>query len=273
MYRHPMRIDVRGFTFDVHTGGPADGPAVLLLHGFPQDSREWDGITGGLHGAGLRTFALDQRGYSPGARPAGKAAYRIAECVADAVAVLDALDVEAAHVVGHDWGAAVAWHLAARHPDRVTTLTAVSVPHPRAYATSVKKDPAQLVKSAYMLFFRTPWLPERVLAARDGALLRRIAPGGEAMLQPGRLTGALNWYRAISGNDMAGLGPVSVPTTFVWSDRDVAISGHAARRCAAHVTGDYRFVTLEGVSHWIPDEAPEPLLEAVLARISPRRPR
>ncbi|GAA3211219.1 alpha/beta fold hydrolase [Dactylosporangium siamense] len=261
-----MRIDARGLTFDVHPGGPADGPAVLLLHGFPQDSREWDGITDGLHAAGLRTFALDQRGYSPGARPAGKDRYRMAECVADAVAVLDALAVDAAHIVGHDWGAAVAWQLAGRHPDRVRTLTAVSVPHPRAYATSVKRDPAQLVKSAYMLFFRTPWLPERVLSARDGALLRRV-PHGAAMLQPGRLTGALNWYRAISGDDLDGLGSVGVPTTFVWSDRDVAISGPAARRCAAHVTGDYRFVTLEGVSHWIPDEAPEALLEAVLQRV------
>jgi pimeloyl-ACP methyl ester carboxylesterase len=272
MYRHPMRIDVRGLTFDVHPGGPPAGDAVLLLHGFPQDSREWHGITGGLHDAGLRTFALDQRGYSPGARPAGRSAYRMAECVADAVAVLDAVAVGAAHVVGHDWGAAVAWQLAARHPDRVRTLTAVSVPHPVAYATSVRKDPAQLLRSAYMLFFRTPWLPERVLSARGGALLRRIA-GGHATLPPEHLTGALNWYRAISGADLDGLGPVTVPTTFVWSDRDVAISGHAARRCAAQVTGDYRFVTLTGVSHWIPDEAPQRLLDAVLERISPRPPR
>lgn len=267
-----MGIDVRGLTFDVRIGGPAGGEPVLLLHGFPQDSREWDGISGGLHDAGLRTVALDQRGYSPGARPAGREKYTMAECVADAVALLDALGIREAHVVGHDWGAVVAWHLAGRHPQRVRTLTAVSVPHPGAFARSVRRDPAQLVKSSYMLFFRTPWLPERVLSARGGALLRRI-PHGEAMLQPGRLTGALNWYRAVSGGDLEGLGPVTVPTTFVWSDRDVAISGHAARRCAAYVTGDYRFVTLAGVSHWIPDEAPERLLEAVLARISPRRPR
>lgn len=267
-----MGVDVRGLTFEVHTGGPVDGPAVLLLHGFPQDSREWDGITGGLHDAGLRTVALDQRGYSPGARPAGRRAYRMAECVADAVAVLDALGLPAVDVVGHDWGAAVAWHLAARHPDRVRTLTAVSVPHPAAYAASVQRDPAQTLRSAYMLFFRTPWLPERLLSARGGALLRRVA-GGHRTTDPGDLTGALNWYRAISGRDNDGLGPVTVPTTFVWSDRDVAISGHAARRCAAHVTGDFRFVTLEGVSHWIPDEAPGPLLDAVLDRISPRRPR
>ncbi|MFF5228482.1 alpha/beta fold hydrolase [Dactylosporangium sp. NPDC000521] len=267
-----MRIDVRGLTFEVHATGPADGTPVLLLHGFPQDSREWDGITGGLHDAGLRTFALDQRGYSPGARPDGKRAYRMAECVADVLAVLDAIGLPDAHVVGHDWGAVVAWHVAARHPDRVRTLTAVSVPHPVAYATSVKRDVAQTLKSAYMLFFRTPWLPEKVLSARGGALLRRIA-GGHPTTGPDDLTGALNWYRAISGHDLKGLGPVTVPTTFVWSDRDVAISGHAARRCAAFVTGDFRFVTLRGVSHWIPDEAPGPLLEAVLERVSRRPPR
>jgi pimeloyl-ACP methyl ester carboxylesterase len=272
MYRHPMRIDVRGLTFDVHPGGPAGGEPVLLLHGFPQDSREWDAVAGGLHDAGLRTFALDQRGYSPGARPPGRDAYRMAECVADAVAVLDALGIRDAHVVGHDWGAVVAWHLAGRHPDRVRTLTAVSVPHPAAMAASMRRHPVQLLKSSYVLFFRTPWLPERVLSARGGALLRRLS-AGHAMLPPEHLTGALNWYRALSGRDLSGLGPVAVPTTFVWSDRDVAISGHAARRCAAYVTGDYDFVTLPGVSHWIPDEAPGPLLDAVLARISPRRPR
>jgi pimeloyl-ACP methyl ester carboxylesterase len=269
MYRHPMRIDVRGLAFDVHAAGPQDGTPVLLLHGFPQDSREWEGIAGGLHAEGLRTYALDQRGYSPGARPADRAAYRMAECAADVLAVLDALGLPDAHVVGHDWGAAVAWQVAARHPDRVRTLTAVSVPHPTAYATSVRRDPAQLVRSAYMLFFRIPWLPERVLSARGGALLRRIA-GGHRTVPPDRLTGALNWYRAISAADLDGLGPVTVPTTFVWSDRDVAISGRAAHRCAAYVTGDYRFVTLPGVSHWIPDEAPGPLLDAVLDRISAR---
>src|SRR3954453_20172536 len=125
-----MQITARSFTFDVSAGGPDGGEAVLLLHSFPQHSGEWAAVTPLLHAAGLRTYALNQRGTSPGARPAAVADYRIAECALDAAAVLDALGVERAHVVGHDWGAICAWHLALRHPDRVRTLTAVSVPHP-----------------------------------------------------------------------------------------------------------------------------------------------
>src|SRR3954469_22638266 len=121
-----MEIKARGLTFDVYEGGPDDGEPVLLLHGFPQDHREYDLLLPRLHAAGLRTYVLDQRGYSPGARPAEVQAYRITEPVADAVAVLDALGIEKAHVIGHDWGAVVAWMLAGLHPDRLRTLTAVS---------------------------------------------------------------------------------------------------------------------------------------------------
>src|SRR5689334_15940996 len=114
-----MHIEARGLRFDIQIGGPPDGAPVLLLHGFPQDHREWELISPRLHSAGLRTYALDQRGYSAGARPATIDDYRIGEAVADAVAVLDALGLASAHVVGHDWGATVAWGLATAHPDRV----------------------------------------------------------------------------------------------------------------------------------------------------------
>ena len=126
----PVLIQVGGLGFEVAVGGPAGGPAVLLLHGFPENSRMWDGVVPFLHGAGLRTVAPDQRGYSPGARPAEVTGYAIGEIVGDALGLLDALDLPAAHVLGHDWGAVVGWHLAAKHPDRVRTFTAVSVPHP-----------------------------------------------------------------------------------------------------------------------------------------------
>ncbi|MDM4720273.1 alpha/beta fold hydrolase [Micromonospora sp. WMMA1363] len=273
-----MRLDARGFTFDVRSGGPADGPAVLLLHGFPQHGGEWDDVVPALHAVGLRAYALDQRGYSPGARPAAVEAYRLAELVADAVAGLDALGVEAAHVVGHDWGAVVGWALAAGHPERVRTLTAVSVPHPAAMAHALATDPRQKARSAYMLLFRQPGKAEKALLAFHATGLRwllsgvggadRVARYARPMRDPGALTGALNWYRAMSRSDLAAVGPVSVPTTYVWSDRDVAIGRTAAEACAAQVAGDYRFVELTGVSHWIPDQAPAPLTEAILARIN-----
>ncbi|SCE74066.1 Pimeloyl-ACP methyl ester carboxylesterase [Micromonospora matsumotoense] len=272
-----MRVAARGLTFDVRAGGPEDGAVVLLLHGFPQHGGEWDEVVPALHAAGLRTYAPDQRGYSPGARPAEVAGYRLPELVADAVAVLDGLGVEAAHVVGHDWGAIVAWALAARHPERVRTLTAVSVPHPAAFGHALATDRRQRARSSYMTLFRRAGLAERVLLAWRGAVLRRLLAGvgdsarvaryAEPMRRPGALTGGLNWYRAMSGRDMKVVGPVRVPTSYVWSDRDVAIGRTAAQACARHVSGDYRFVVLAGVTHWIPDEAPGPLAEAILARV------
>ncbi|MGC5291131.1 alpha/beta fold hydrolase [Micromonospora sp. DT231] len=271
-----MRVDARGLTFEVTAGGPSDGVPVLLLHGFPQHSGEWDDVVPALHAAGLRTYALDQRGYSPGARPTAVADYRIPELVADVVAVLDALGLDAVHLVGHDWGAIVAWAVAAGHPDRVRTLTAVSVPHPAAMAHALANDGQQKARSSYITLFRKPGTAERVLLAWHATALRKMLGGAgdgprvdryaAPMREPGALTAALNWYRAMSRADLAGVGPVAVPTTYVWSDRDVAIGRTAAEACAANVTGAYRFVRLPGVSHWIPDTAPGPLAEAILAR-------
>jgi pimeloyl-ACP methyl ester carboxylesterase len=269
-----MRIEARGLTFDVHAGGPADGAPVLLLHGFPQDHREWELITPRLHEAGLRTYALDQRGYSPGARPVTVADYRIAESVADAVAVLDALGIGAAHVVGHDWGATVAWWLAAEHPDRVRTLTAISVPHPHALADKLRSNWLQAARFAYMGVFRSGFA-ERLLLARGGAVLRsmmkpigdRAAGYAAAMREPGRLTAALNWYRAVSPRRQGDAPPVSVPTTYVWSDGDPLVMRSTADHTAAWVSADYRLVTLTGIGHWVPEEAPQALTEIVLSRI------
>ncbi|MFF5171662.1 alpha/beta fold hydrolase [Micromonospora sp. NPDC000089] len=272
-----MRVDARGLTFEVRTGGPEGGDPVLLLHGFPQHGGEWDAVVPALHAAGLRTYAPDQRGYAPGARPAEVDAYRLPELVADAVALLDALGVDAAHLVGHDWGSIVAWAVAAAHPDRVRTLTAVSVPHPAAFGYALANDPQQKARSSYMVLFRQPGKAEKVLLALKAAALRKLLSGvgdaaavaryAEPMREPGALTGALNWYRAMSGADMKAVGPVPVPTTYLWSDKDIAVGRTAAEACAGHVTGEYRFVELAGVSHWIPDEAPAPLAEAILARI------
>jgi pimeloyl-ACP methyl ester carboxylesterase len=269
-----MEIKARGLTFDVYESGPSDGQPVLLLHGFPQDHREFDLITPRLHAAGLRTYALDQRGYSPGARPATVDDYKLSEPAADAVAVLDALEIESAHVIGHDWGAQVAWLLAAHHPERVRTLTAVSVPHPRALRLALRARPSQRARFAYMGVFRSP-VAARLLLAGNGAVLRsmmkpmgaRAAQYAEAMREPGRLTGALNWYRALSGAQLQGVGVITVPTTYVWSDRDPVVGLTAALRTADWVEADYQLVALKGVGHWIPEEAPGALADMALRRI------
>jgi pimeloyl-ACP methyl ester carboxylesterase len=274
-----QQVDVGDLTFDVRVDGPEDGRPVLLLHGFPETSLSWASVTPLLARAGLRTYAPDQLGYSPGARPDEMEAYstpNLAQVTAD---LLTALDVDRADVVGHDWGAQVAWALAGWHPDRVRSLTAVSVPHPAAYTVAYRTDPEQKERSGYIRLFWQAGKAEEVLLEDDGRRLRRMLSGGEGdsgvpaeaieqyvsvLSAPGALTAALNWYRAMSSADK--VDPVSVPTTYVWSDGDVAIGRTAAEACANYVTGDYRFVELPGITHWVPEQAPDELAAAILER-------
>ena len=269
-----MEVKARGLVFDVYEGGPADGEPVLLLHGFPQDHREFDLILPRLHAAGLRTYAMDQRGYAPGARPPDVSAYTMTSVTADAIAVLDALGIERAHVVGHDWGAQVGWQLAAHHPDRVRTLTAISVPHPRALLLALRVRPSQQARLAYFGVFRSRVAEKLLLAQHALALRLMLRPIGmraeqyvAAMREPGRLTGGLNWYRAFTAEQISGVGVVTVPTTYVWSDKDGVVGLTAALRTRDWVRGDYQLVAMRGVSHWIPEQAPRELADAVLARI------
>ena len=274
-----MQVDVGDLTFDVRAEGPADGIPILLLHGFPETSLSWSAVMPLLATAGLRCYAPDQLGYSPGARPAEVDAYsapNLAQVTAD---LMTAIGIDRAHVVGHDWGANVAWTLAAWHSDRVRTLTAVSVPHPAAYTLAFRADPEQKERSAYIKLFWQAGKAEEVLLADGARRLRRML-GTEAetgipaeavdlyvsvLSAPGALTAALNWYRNM------GSGPrveaVTVPTTYVWSDGDVAIGRTAAEACADFVTGPYRFVELPGVTHWIPEQAPGQLATEILAQI------
>jgi len=271
-----LRVDVGDLTFDVRADGPDDGRPVVLLHGFPETSASWAAVTPRLAEAGLRTYAVDQLGYSPGARPLEPDAYALTNLAQVTADLMTAMEVPVADVVGHDWGANVAWALAAWHPDRVRSLTAVSVPHPTAFTAAYRSDPEQKERSAYIRLFWQEGKAEEVLLADDARRLRRMfgdavdpesVDGYVAVLSaPGALTAALNWYRAMSS--ATPVDDVPVPTTYVWSDGDIAIGRIAAEGCAAFVTGDYRFVELPGVSHWIPEEAPDRLAVAILDRIA-----
>ncbi|MGK5170546.1 alpha/beta fold hydrolase [Geodermatophilus sp. CPCC 205761] len=271
-----LRVDVGDLTFDVRADGPDDGRPALLLHGFPETSLSWAAVTPRLTEAGLRTYAVDQLGYSPGARPAEVGAYALPNLAQVTADLMTAMDVPRADLVGHDWGANVAWALAAWHPDRVRSLTAVSVPHPTAFTAAWRSDPEQQERSAYIRLFWQEDKAEEVLLADGARRLRRMFGGdvpAEAVDEyvavlsaPGALTAALNWYRAMSSG--APVEHVAVPTTFVWSDADVAIGRTAADGCAGCVTGDYRFVELPEVSHWIPEQAPDALAAAILDRVA-----
>ncbi len=266
-----LQITTPAGVFDALCAGAEGDQPVLLLHGFPQSALEWDHQVGVLGHAGLRAVAFDQRGYSPAVRPPDVADYRVDELVGDALAVADALGWSRFDLVGHDWGAAVAWSLAAEHPDRVRTLTAVSVPHPAAMSAALREDEDQQQRSQYMRVFRER-SAERRLLADDAAALRRIfdwkVPPSAVeeyvgrLSEPGALTAALNWYRAMKLNVQPDA--VTVPTLYAWGTEDAAVGSAAALGCGKWVTGPYRFEMLEDVSHWVPEEAPDAMTGLLL---------
>jgi pimeloyl-ACP methyl ester carboxylesterase len=269
-------VDVGGLTFDVRTLGPDDGEPVVLLHGFPETSLSWSAVAPVLADAGFRVVAPDQRGYSPDARPAAVADYAMQHLVDDVLGLADSLDLGTFHLVGHDWGAAVSWAVAAHHGDRLRTLTAVSVPHLAAYNAALRGDSDQQERASYIGLMRQEGKAEDVLAEADGRRLRAMYDGKipathvdayvDFFHDREALTGALAWYRAMTA-ELANLPSVSVPTTYVWSDGDWAIGRASAEACGDHLTGPFAFVELDGVSHWIPEEAPNDLAAAILERV------
>jgi len=268
-------ITLGDLTFDVTTSGPADGVPVVLLHGFPESAASWEPVSALLNESGLRTYAPNQRGYSPGARPDGVDSYRIDHLVADVIGLLDALDLDTAHLVGHDWGAAVAWVVAARHADRITSLTTVSVPHPGAFGWALREDADQKERSSYIRLLRMEGKAERVLLDENAHSLRAmfgdVVPPAlvdrhvALLSEPGAMTAALNWYRAMT-SDFEATPAVTVPTTYVWSTGDIALGRAGAERCGEFVDAPYEFVVLDGATHWIPEQRPDALAEAILTR-------
>lgn len=261
-----------GLQFDVTDEGPIDGPVTVLLHGFPAGRRSWDGVAPLLHAAGVRTLAPDQRGYSPGARPTGRAAYRPRELVRDVVALLDESGAERVSVVGHDWGGILAWWLGTVVPQRLDRVTVVSTPHPQALTASLLSSD-QAVRSSYVALFQLPAVPERLILPRIADLLRSSGlPDAVAddyasrMAEPGALTAALNWYRGLllpGGGRQNGDGRVHVPTRYVWGRKDFALGRRAAELSAGYVDAPYDFVEFGG-GHWIPEKAPDFLAEQIL---------
>lgn len=263
-------VKVGDLTFDVAIGGPERGPSVLLLHGFPVNGSCYDAVVPRLHEAGLRTIVPNQRGYSPGARPANVEDYRIDHLVADAIGILDALALHYVLLVGHDWGGLVAWHLAAKYPDRFTGFVAVSTGHPSATRDALESGD-QRQRSSYIKDFIADGAEEKLLAGK-GALLRRAGVSAEELqplTEPGALTAGLNWYRANFTGDIArtmSCGPVEIPTTMVWSDGDSALGREQAERSGRYTYSDFRLCVLPDIDHWIPQKAPAELASEISLR-------
>jgi pimeloyl-ACP methyl ester carboxylesterase len=276
-------LRANGLAFNVAEAG--DGPPVLLLHGFPDSWRLWRHQIAALAAAGYRAVAPDLRGFGASDKPEAVEAYRMRTLVGDVVGLLDGLGVERAAVVGHDWGASLAWVVAMFVPDRVSRLVAVSVGHPRAYAAA---GLPQWRASWYMLWFQFPGVAERVLPADDWRFFRRWAWNGAApgqdpdadrqvadLSRPGALTAGLNWYRAnvnparfVRDGADSSLPPVACPTMGIWSSDDFALTEAQMTGSERFVTGPWRYVRLDGVDHWVPVHAPERLNQLLVEFLS-----
>jgi len=261
-------MDVTGVSLHVEDQGT--GPAVVLLHGWPDSTYLWRHQVPFLTGHGFRVVAIDQRGFGQSDKPQDVEAYAVPHLVGDVVGVLDALGLECVHLVGHDWGAFVAWLTASLHPDRVDRLVVLSVAHP-----STPRGLRQREMSWYQLFFQFEGVAEAWLQHDDWALLREITRGDgdidryvEDLARPGALTASLNWYRSIMAPKPPGLPPefppVQAATMGIWSTRDHFLDGARMRASEAFVQGKWRYQQLEDVSHWIPLEAPDRLNELLL---------
>jgi pimeloyl-ACP methyl ester carboxylesterase len=266
-------IEIRGLRFRALEAG-AGGEPVLLLHGFPDTSLAWTGLMTTLAEAGYHCLAPDQRGYSPGARPAEVESYRYEELAADALAFGRELGGRF-HLVGHDWGAIVGWLTVATDPSPVASFTAISIPHYAAWARSVYDDPG-------MEFYRdqllAPWMTEGVgEASLTSEILRTIwavKPPEQVdeslarLTEPGAMTAALNWYRASRGHKRAfedfEIPAVAVPTLLIWGRED--LGKRALTDAESLMTGDYRVAELDG-GHFIVDEQPTLVAEETLAHL------
>lgn len=271
-----------GLTFDVIDEGPFDGPVIIALHGFPEAATMWEEVIPQLTNAGFRVLAPNQRGYSPGARPTGVKNYTLPKLAADVIALADQADVAKFHVLGHDWGAAVAWQLAGKHSSRVATASILSVPHPRAFLGAIPRG--QILHSWYMFVFQIPKLPEWLFTVNAGRPFSQFSKKWMRVSdrltehtrhffdQPGAATASLNWYRAMRYSSPRGPGRIQIPTLYVWSTKDAALGRKAAEGTVKYVDAPYRFEVFEGVSHWIAEERPNETTALVLQHIAEHTP-
>lgn len=282
-----IRIPVGDFVFDAVAAGPPDGELVLLLHGFPQTGCAFEQELRALAAAGYRAVAPDQRGYSPDARPTAVEAYSMGHLVSDVMGMADRLGRERFHLVGHDWGGAVAWVAATRFPERVATLSVLSTPHFAAFSAELR-DPGseQSERSSYFSDFAAEDAAEKMLA-QDGRLLREILSAlpkerqdlyNEHFSSVEALQGPLSWYRAAApprategspppSRPARSPSPITTPTLYVWGEEDAAFGPAAVEATAEFVAGPYEFHALVGVGHWLPELAAESITPLILAQL------
>jgi pimeloyl-ACP methyl ester carboxylesterase len=276
--RRTHRLGANGLIHFVRDSGDERARPAILLHGFPDSSAVWEQLTPMLVAGGYRVIAPDLRGFGETDMPARVADYAIETGAApDVIAILDALKIPRAHLVGHDFGAPVAWRLAALTPTRFLSLAALSVGHMRAFLNAGAE---QKRRSFYILVHQLRGVCEWLYRRDDWALLRRHWDGARdpdetirLLSRPGRLTAGLNWYRAnaslarmLAPPREGALGPerVSLPTLGVWSAGEKYLVEEQMVRSADYVDGPWTYARIEKASHWLQEDAPEELSKLLL---------
>ncbi len=266
-------IRTNGVDLHVAQAGPADGPPLILLHGFPEYWGGWSKQIPALAAAGYRVWAPDQRGYNLSSKPAGLRAYDIDEMARDVVGLIDATGQRQVRLVGHEWGAAVAWWVAGKYPERLSHLAILNVPHVAVMFRTVWRSWAQMRRSWYIFFFQIPRVPEASLRRNNWSNAIRSLKGSSrrgvftpedidgyraAWSQPGAIGSMINWYRAAarSQRKLTGLGRIRVPTLMIWGARDIAL-GREMAQPSIDLCDSGRLVFIEEAGHFVQHEEPE----------------
>ena len=271
-------VEAGGLCFRVRVANlSSTGDAVIMLHGFPQTSAAWEPLFTAAAAKGYRVIALDQRGYSPGARPRGRDQYTIDKLIADVLGIADAFGLQRFHLAGHDWGAAVGWGVVMSAPERLLSWTALSIAHSYAFGEAVRSDPDQRRRSRYFLLFRMPLLPELLLSFNRLQVFRRVMyrwmPAGHAreymrvFSEPGALSAVLNWYRAVGRGGTGGLpAAVTTPFLFLWGNRDPAAGRRAVDLQEQYIRGPYEKIELDA-GHWLLERRTGIVVDAILGHL------
>jgi pimeloyl-ACP methyl ester carboxylesterase len=275
-----ITLETNGIRLHCVQAGPPDGALVILLHGFPEFWYGWRHQIEPLAQAGYWVLAPDQRGYNLSDKPSTVDAYRIGILAKDVIGLIHALGRERALLIGHDWGAAVAWHTAMHYPQLIAKLGILNVPHPTVMVRTLRSSLRQIIKSWYIFFFQIPRLPEWTLSRNNYAAMRRMLKTSakqstfsadaldryvQAWRQPGALSAMINWYRAMFRSQIASLGRsvershagrVEPPTLMIWGAKDIALDRSMAQP-SIELCKQGRLVFFEQATHWVQHDEPE----------------
>ena len=266
-----------GFVFTCRVGGiENNGDAIILLHGFPETSRMWMNLIEVLSKNGYKVIAPDQRGYSKGARPSKIEDYRVSKLTKDVFDIADTFDIDKFHLVGHDWGSAVGWSVAASNKDRIISYSALSVPHVDAFSEAIVNDEIQTKKSYYIDLFKIKYLPEFYFKIFNFWNLKKVLSSSnkdeinnylEVFSQKDALKSALNWYRATDLGGSKKIGDIYVPTLMIYGTQDMAIGEKGIDETEKFIKSFYRLKKIDS-SHWLIQDSFDVVSKEILDHVN-----